>query len=348
MISLATADINLKTWWYLSDCLLKKRLGRGYYVDKLEEMASDYFSSKYAIAVCNGTLADMVMLMTLKEMYPEKKEVILPALTFVAHANAVVLAGLVPKFVDVNYDFLMDWGNVRPNLLNTLCVFPVHLLGKFAGMPIFPDVPTLEDCCEAMGGDHCGKKFGTFGIAGSFSMFPSHTVTTGEGGLIITDSPEFNAIARSIINHGKWRSNDFTFNFVGVNAKMTNLQAAVGCSVFKSIDSVNERRQRNVALYNKHLGLSFKTDAPHCYPVIYSSPEDRDKSLDFLKANCIEARKLMGCIPEYHFFQTLYPDMGEFPVASFLANNGLFLPIHQNLKEHEIKYICEIVNETRR
>ena len=348
MISLATADVKLKSWINIASCLLAKRLGTGLFVRKFEEKMADYFNVKHAIAVSNGTMADTVMLLTLKEMYPDKDEVILPAMTFVAHSNAVVMAGLKPKFVDVTEDFTIDWTKVRPNLLKTLCVFPVHLLGKFSKMPGVLDVPILEDCCEAMGGDNYHKKFGTFGVAGSFSMFPSHTITTGEGGFITTNDDTFNEIARSVMNHGKWRTQDFDFNHFGINAKMTNLQAAVGCSLVGNIDKVNRKRQKNVALYNMLLDNDFKTDAPHCYPVIYESREDRDSALKNLKAEGIEARKLMGCIPEYDFYKKRFGDMGEFPMASHFANCGLFVPIHQNLKKQEIEKVCEVLHATRR
>jgi perosamine synthetase len=348
MISLATSDVNLKSYLNILDCLKTKRLGRGKYVSKFEEEMSDYFGSRHAIAVSNGTMADLVMLLTLKEIYPEKDEVILPAMTFVAHANAVVMAGLKPKFVDVTHEFTINWSKVSTNLLKTLCIFPVHLLGRFAKMPGVLDVPILEDCCEAMGGENYHKKFGTFGMMGSFSMFPSHTITTGEGGLIITDSDKCNEIARSIINHGKWRSDDFTFNYFGINAKMTNLQAAVGCSLVNQIDRVNRKRQENVRYYNQLLDNDFKTDAPHCYPIIFNSQIERDVVLHKLKTEGVEARKLMGCIPEYEFYKARFGDMGTFPVASKLANQGLFVPIHQNLSKKDIEKVCEVVHAVRR
>lgn len=347
MISLATSDINLKTWINVGDCLLSKRLGRGKYVDRFEKMAAEYFGSKHAIAVSNGTMADLLMLLTLKEIYPNKNEVILPALTFVAQANAVVMAGLKPVFVDVTEDFNMDWSKVNESLEKTLCIFPVHLLGKYSGMRKFFYSPIIEDCCEAMGGALGVKRFGTFGLAGAFSMFPSHTITTGEGGFVITNNEEFNEITRSIMNHGKYRSNDFDFKYFGINAKMTNLQAAVGCSLIEGIDKVNHKRMRHVDYYNFLLDNDFYSDAPHCYPIILGTREDRDAVLLALKNNGIEARKLMGCIPEYEFYKKKFPNNGIFPVASRLANCGLFVPIHQNLKKEEIDKICSVIRSVK-
>jgi perosamine synthetase len=321
-------------------------LGRGKYVDQFEEKMAEYFHVNHAIALSNGTMADLVMLLTLKVMYPDRNEVILPAFTFVAQANAVVMAGLKPVFVDVNDEYQIDWTKVRTND-KTLCVFPANLIGKFSGEYLGTDIPMIEDCCESMGGDYCYKKFGTFGIAGAFSMFPSHTITTGEGGLIITNDPNFNEIARSIMNHGKWRSNDFDFKFFGINAKMTNMQAAVGCALVDRVDSVNIKRRKNVELYNMLLGNYFFAEAPHCYPIIYDSFESREQALVTLRSHNIEARKLMGCIPDYNFYRDAFDIKETFPMATRFASCGLFVPIHQNLKQSEIERICDVIELTR-
>jgi perosamine synthetase len=361
MISLATADVNLSTWMNVADCLIRKRLGRGKYVERLEKRFSEYIGVKHAIATCNGTMADTVMLMTLKQI-KGGEEVVLPAFSFVAQANSVLLAGLKPVFCDVNEDM-----SINSNLLakitetNHLCTFPAHMLGKdcsfkFNGSPIV-HTPFVEDSCEAMGGDTswgCNsekRKLGTLGIAGSFSMFPSHTITTGEGGMIVTNSDEFSEIARSIINHGKWQTEDFSFKFHGVNAKMSDLQAAVGCSLVGNIDYVNSRRRENVELYNEFLGLSFYATAPHCYPVFYDSMRDRDMALQILRSKGIQCRKLMGCIPDYPFFKKYigheFAEKQDFPVARKLADTGLYVPVHQNLYGSDIERICEVIYETR-
>ena len=344
MISLASAKIPFKAYLNVLDCLKSERIGRGKYVDRFEKLSAEYFGVKHCLAVANGTLADLILLSTLKEMYPGKLEVILPAFTFIAQANSVLWAGLNPVFIDEKQD-------VQP-LINerTLCYFPVHLLGLYGISPtLIHDVPILEDCCEAMGGHISGIKFGTIGIAGAFSMYPSHTITTGEGGLIITNDDEFHAIARSIHNHGKFGGQDFNFKYLGINAKMTNLQAAIGCELIKTIDEVNQKRRDNVAHYNRLLGTSFHASAPHCYPVFYKDQESRDKALKTLTDAGIECRKLMGCIPDSEPYVQRFgtPIPTAFVNARRYANTGLFVPIHQNLTKKEIDYVCRIILSTR-
>lgn len=341
-ISLATADIPFKAYFNVLDCMVKGRIGRGDYVSKLEKKAADYFGAKHCIAVSSGTMADIIMLATLKEMYPGKDEVILPALTFIAQANAVLWSGLKPVFVDVK-GYQLDWEKIETNE-RTLCIFPAHLIGQFSGWWTRNDIPIIEDCCEAMGGGRIGHVFGTVGVAGAFSMYPSHTITTGEGGLIITNDSEFERIARSIHNHGKIAS-DFDFQYVGINGKMTNLQAAIGCELIGKIEEVNERRKKNIDLYNNLFKKDFFASAPHCYPVIYKTKNERDHALDKLSEAGIEARKLMSCIPDTKPYKDRFgtDDSEKFQNARRLAECGLFLPVHQNLTESDIKRIYAVI-----
>lgn len=343
-ISLASALVPFKAYLNIFDCLWTERIGRGKYVEQLEAKACEYFKVKHCIAVGNGTLADILVLMAMKIKVndPSKYQVVMPALTFVAHSNAVIMAGLTPVFVDVGDDLQMDQDQCKQAVnKHTLCIFPVHLLGVECKIPKVR-VPVLEDCCEAMGGiTKKGKKFfGTQGIAGTFSMYPSHTITTGEGGLILSNDDEFAKLIRSLHNHGKVAgSNDFNFDHIGINAKMTNLQAAIGCAVFDTIDEVNDRREANVNLYNFILGQDFYSAAPHGYPVIYKDKEQRDWALEVLGDRGIEARKLMSCVPNLKPYKELGFGVQGYN-AQRLADCGLFLPLHQRLTKQDIERIC--------
>lgn len=350
-ISLACADVPFSAYKNILSCLWSNRLGRGPFVEKLERMACDYFGSRYALAVANGTIADIIMLQALKEMSPGKTEVIVPALTFIAQTNAIIYSGLTPVFIDVGEDFQIDRMKALKAINEkTLCLFPAHLLGKKSELAVNPfgypsKVPILEDCCEAMGGECIKKKFGTFGVAGAFSMYPSHTITTGEGGLLITNSKHFYEVLKSIHNHGKWGGDDFDFKYFGINGKMTNMQAAIGCANFPNIDKVNRIRKKNVLLFNKYLCQNFHSEAPHCYPVVYHRKDDRDMALWELKRRGIEARKLMGCIPDSEPYKKVFgTDLTEhFPNARRFAECGLFLPVHQHLTRQDIRRICRVI-----
>ena len=344
-ISLASAHIPFKAYKNIFNCLWSERIGRGKYVDLLEKKACDYFRVNNCIAVANGTLADILVLAALKIKTndPMKNQVIFPALTFVAHTNAAIWAGLHPIFVDVNDDYQMDAQQAKQAVnAQTLAVFPVHLLGGECELPKV-NVPILQDCCESMGGTHSKfyNFFGTTTLASTFSMYPSHTITTGEGGLILTNDNDFAELIRSIHNHGKMTgSNDFNFQHIGINAKMTNLQAAIGCAIFDTIPEVNYKRRSNVAYYNKLLGNDFYASAPHGYPVIYKDINSRDNALKVLKDKGVEARKLMGCIPNLPPYKAL-GYAGHNLNAQRLADCGLFVPLHQRLTDSDIEWICD-------
>ena len=333
-ISLATSTINKTVRKNVKECLDTGRIGGGRFVKEFEDKVAEYMGAKHAIATCNGSMADIVALATLKVLNPSKTEVIVPALTFIAQTNAVLINGLTPIFVDIKEDYQIDDTKVSITD-NTLAVFPANLLGKIA--PIVPgefDVPMVEDSCEAFG-IRRGEAMTIF------SFFPSHTITTGEGGMIITDSDTHAEIARKMINHGR-RSDKilekFHYDFMGFNGKTSNVAAAIGLGVMEEVDEIIETRKKNVFLYNNFLENDFYAESPHAYPYIYKNQLVRDARLLTLEMEGIEARKIFSCIPTAE-----YGMKGNFPVAEKIASHGLFVPIHQDLTQKEIKKIASII-----
>ena len=337
MISLATSKITDKVRENIQAVLNENRLGDGRFVKEFEKKVAHYVGAKHAITTCNGSMADIVSLAVLKEQRPGKKEVIVPALTFIAQPNSILINGLTPVFVDIGTDYQINTALIEEKITeNTLAIFPVHLLGVLCN--IFEikriaqkyNIFVVEDCCEAFG-IYSNTDFGTY------SFFPSHTITTGEGGMIVTNDDTHAEIARSIKNHGR-KSDDilekFHFNYLGYNGKMSNITAAIGCGVIDEADSVIEKRKNNVSLYNNFLEGTWFAESPHCYPYIYKSQEERDKALLRLEKNGIEARKLFSCIPTVE-----YRIPGSYPVAQEIGEKGLFLPVHQELTEEDIKKI---------
>ncbi|HEC66363.1 MAG TPA: aminotransferase class I/II-fold pyridoxal phosphate-dependent enzyme [bacterium] len=329
MISLATSLVNDKVRKNVNACLDENRIGGGRFIKEFEDKVAKYMGVKHAIAVCNGSMADIVALATLKAQYPNKKEVIVPALTFIAQTNAVLINGLKPVFVDITEDFQM--GEFKTNK-NTLAVFPVHLLGKRC--EIKSDVPIIEDACEAFG--VWNKR-----DMATFSFFPSHTITTGEGGMIITNDDIHAEIARQLMNHG--RKSDkilekFHFDYLGFNGKMSNVLASIGCAVVEEADSVIKKRKENVELYNKLLKKDWYAESPHCYPYLYKTSQERDESLIRLSENGIEARKLFSCVPK-----TEYNFKGSYSIAEKIGKVGLFVPVHQDLSDDDIKKVVSLL-----
>lgn len=328
-ISLTEVRISEGARKRVDEVLLSGRIGQSPLIQEFEEKFAEWVGSKYAIAVSSGTMADTIALAVLKYMEPEKDEVVIPPLTFAAQLNSILYNGLKPVFDD------RDGKNV-------LCEFPVHLLG----IPMMSVSPAdVEDSCEAMGSEINGKKCGTFGIMGTFSFFPSHTMTTGEGGMIVTDNAECAELAKRLRNHGKNSGLDFHFDVVGFNGKMTSIQAALGIEALKTIDEVIAKRRENWLYLGGEEPGGCKV-SPHAFPVICDSKKDRDETLKRLNANGIECRNLFSCLPtQEEAYSFLGHKRGEFPFDERIGDCGLYVPCHQYLEKEDLDRIKEIISE---
>jgi len=342
-ISLTEVVVSESARKRVEEVLLSGRIGQGPLIQEFEERFAEWVGSKYAVAVSSGTMADTIALAVLKHMEPEKKEVLIPALTFAAQLNSVLYNGLVPVFFDVEKDW---FGQPFHHLIKetTLCAFPVNLLGYPSRCHSSDGVTVIEDSCESMGSAFMHKKSGTFGIMGTFSFFPSHTMTTGEGGMIVTDNAYCAELARRIRNHGKNSGLDFHFDVIGFNGKMTSIQAALGIEALKTVDEVIQKRRYNwLYLGGKEQPGSYIS--PHAFPVFLESREERDSMLKKLNDNGIECRNLFSCIPtQEKAYSFLGHKLGEFPVAESIGDCGLYVPCHQYLVKEELDRIKEIVH----
>jgi len=192
-IALGTVNLTDRTLELVTAAVKEGRIGQGPLISQFEEELASWFGVRQAILVANGTIADTVALAAIQGG-DRQGEVILPALTFVAQANAVYYNHLTPRFVDVTDDYQIDLEQVEANISRqTVAIMPTHLLGRPANMDGILELankhglPVVEDACEALGSRYRDRLVGTLGSMGCFSFFVSHSMTTGEGGVIITD-----------------------------------------------------------------------------------------------------------------------------------------------------------------
>ena len=360
MISLAAVTINSKVREYVNQALDEGMIGQGRFIRKFEEKIKTYlnFRGVYSFFVANGTLADAVSLASLKILKADKNEVILPALTFVAQANAVLMAGLKPVFVDAGDRFNMDLLKIEEKITNkTLAIMPVHLLGIPCNMDVINEIAfrhnlfVVEDSCEALGSKWRGINTGTWGHIGTFSFFVSHTITTGEGGLIVTNDDRIANIIKSVMNHGRLSDDPlekFQFPYFGFNAKATNIQAAIGCALVDDIDDIIEARRKNVKYLNSKLGFDIMEDrgneyiSPHCYPVETESMGVRNEKINRLLQAGIEVRTLYNSIPNNTHFSSgeIYPNALDYSMRYY------YVPIHQNLTIDNLDYMARHIKYT--
>jgi dTDP-4-amino-4,6-dideoxygalactose transaminase len=293
-------------------------------------------------------------------------EVITPALAFVATANCILAAGLVPKFVDVELETL----NINPENIEaaitprTRAIQVVHTMGKPCRMREILEIArahqliVIEDACEAHGATLNGQVVGSFGDAGLFSFYAAHLICSGEGGMIVTHREDIDALCRSVRTHGR-RGGDLYFHFdrIGFNSKMNDLEAAIGLEGLELFDANFQIRRRHSAAIRAHLhkleaSLYVYDDGPgevvcpHAVPIVLRNPFAEINALyEYLEEHGIQCKTLFGALPVQHSaFHFLGYRPGDFPVAERIGRTGLQFGVHQYLTDSDITFICETLD----
>lgn len=346
----------------IKKALDKNWVTEGDNVKEFEEQFAKKFGYKHAIATSSGTDACIAALASLYEFGAKRgDEVIVPATTFVATANAVLAAGFIPKFVDVELKSL----NINPELIEqevndkTIAIMPVHLMGKPCDMDRIieiaekHDLKIIEDCCEAHGAKYKGKYVGTIGDMGCFSFYVAHVIVAGEGGMIVTNNDKFADVIKSVKTHGRpTGSIYFDFQRFGLNQRMNDLTAAIGIEGIEHFDETFKKRKENMYKLlemtkdlEKYAYFSheekYETISPHAFPlVLKDSKYNCNKLYKYLESKSIQCKTLFGSLPTQHkAFEFLHYKYGDFPIAEYVGENGLHFGIHQYLSTDDLVYI---------
>lgn len=364
MITLGAVNITNKTKELMKRALEEGRIGQGKYIQDFENQLAKFLGAKHVITTANGTLADASALAAVKyKDNLERDEVIVPALTFIAQINAVYYNHLKPVFIDVGYDYQINPEKIEEKINEkTLAIMPTHLLGRPAEMERIISLAkkynlfVIEDACEALGSKYQDRHCGTIGDLGCFSFFASHSITTGEGGAVVTNNDELAEVVLSLRNHGRKSDKPeekFIFPYLGFSAKMNCLEAIIGLGIIDELSKYIEKRHQNMLKLNELLGKEWfaeKEDeyiVPHAYPVMVESREIRDKYLKALPEEFgIEARQIFYSIPtQSKAYEFLKEKEGAYPVAEDIGQRGLYVPCHQNLDGQDIKKIADAISE---
>ena len=350
----------------LQEALERNWVSEGPNVQQFEIEFAKHFGYGRAVATSSGTDAGMVAMSTLLERGARRgDEVITPALAFVATANCILSAGLVPTFVDVELETL----NLNPALLEaaitprTRAIQVVHTMGKPCRMDAILAIaathrlPVIEDCCEAHGATLNGRVVGSFGAMGLFSFYAAHMVCSGEGGMVVTEDADLALLCRSIRSHGR-RGAQLYFHFdrVGYNSKMNDLEAAIGLEGLQLFPQTFETRRRHLMrlwdlltpiedrllLYRDGPG---EVICPHAVPVVLRDAQTSMEGLyRHLEERGIQCKTLFGSLPTQHrAFQFLGYRPGSFPVAERIGRTGLHFGVHQYLHDDDVAYIAESI-----
>lgn len=342
-VSFSAVNVPEETYPIMYEALRLGKIGQTDIIERFEDLIAKFVGAKYCIATCSGTMADTVAVAVMNIVLPPIRHVIVPALTFIAQPNSVLYnQGMKVVFADVKEDWTIDLSKIRESQFKDSIVFGTDIMGRQCTEDM-----EIEDACEAFGSTYMGKHSGRSGRLGTYSFFPSHTISTGEGGAIVTDDESLADLCRSVRAHGSVSSDPlekFHFPNFGFNARMTSLQAVLGIALMGHIEEYLSVRRANFHRMQTKLGgfheRSGESIIPHGYPVEFLSEENRDAAMKNLGWAGIECRKFFSCIP---LEEPVYKRTGNYPVAEHISHTHLYVPCHQNMSIDDVDFVCSIV-----
>ncbi len=348
---------------YVMDCVESGWISSlGEYVGRFEREFARFCEARHAVATSNGTTALHLALATLG--IGPGDEVLVPDLTFVATANAVRYTGATPVLVDADpVTWTLDAEDARRKVTpRTRVVIPVHLYGHPVNLdPVLElarawGLKVVEDAAEAHGARYKGRRVGALGDVGVFSFYGNKIITTGEGGMVVTNDPALAERAAFLRDHAMDPKRRYYHPEVGFNYRMTNIQAAIGCAQLEQAGAILDRRKVIAATYEAELagvaGLTRPPAAPWAenvywmYSVLVEPEFGRDRAAvrEGLRARGIDSRPFFVPLHEL----PPYRSDAAFPVATALARQGINLPSGTGLRPEEIATVCAALRELAR
>jgi dTDP-4-amino-4,6-dideoxygalactose transaminase len=331
---------------------------RGKAVYQLEKKFQEVLVVKHCICVGNGTDALFVSLKMLG--VGQGDEVIVPAMSWMSSSEVISLCGAMPVFVDIEFStYTLVFKKLEQAITpKTKAIIVVHLYGQAADLIELKEISKkhnlylVEDCAQAHLTEENGKCAGTFGDAGAFSFYPTKNLGAyGDAGCIVTNDDQLAEKMRRFTNHGAFIKDDHLIE--GMNSRMDTIQAAVLLAKLPSLGKWNEQRIQNAALYNSLLKDVSEVTTPfvrpntkHTFHIYAIRAKQRDKLKQYLLSvgvdTIIHYPKALPNLPAYNHLNHKPED---FPIASMLQDEILSLPIYPELREDEIRYVCEKIKD---
>ena len=355
MIYMAKPQIGEEEKQAVMEVLDSGIIAQGPRVKAFEEAFAQMCGTKFAIATTSGTTA--LHLALLAHGIKPGDEVITSAFTFIASANSILFVGAKPVFVDIDPDTF----NLNPDLVEaaitprTKAILPVHLYGLACDMdPIMRlaekhGLAVIEDACQSHGADYKGGKVGSFGT-GTFSLYPTKNITSGEGGMITTNDPVIDEKCRVLRQHGMRKR--YYHDELGYNFRMTDVHAAIGLAQLKKLDKFNAARSANAKFLSENLkGVQVpvvpegRTHVYHQYTVRVPGGK-RDALRTYLQEHGVGS-EVYYPVPIHQ--QTFYVnDLGyndSLPATEFATTEVLSLPVHAGLTPSDLETIVSAAND---
>lgn len=384
-VPLSNPDITAKERKAVMEVLKTSNLSLGPKLEEFERAGAKYAERKYAVAVSSGTGA---LHLIVKSLNISKGDLVITTpFSFISSANCMLFEGAYPVFVDIEKNTL----NISPVKIEQAikknpnkkikAILAVDVFGHPADWDALYDIAKkydlklIEDSCEAIGAQYCSpselprrrwkeyRKAGSFGEAGVFAFYPNKQITTGEGGLVLTDNKKIYDLCRSLRNQGRGDGAGWLNHVrLGYNYRLSDINCALGIVQLQRIEEIKKKRARVAKLYNKELqgldGIKTPYSAPHVNVswfvyVIQLGQEfrrkDRDVILEKLRKKGIECNVYFPPIHLQPFYRKMLGcKRGDFPVAEHVADRTIALPFFNNLKELEIKFVTDSLKEAIR
>ncbi len=387
-IPLSSPDIGPRELDLINEVLHTPYLSMGPMIERFEKAVATYLGVRHAVAVSSGTAG--LHLAVIASGLGEGDMVITTPFSFVATANVILYERATPIFVDVD----SATGNIDPSLVaecvydlskggksahcrlppamrspksdirNLKSILPMHCFGQPADMD--PMIETaqrnhlrvIEDACEAIGAEYKGRKVGTLGDAAVYGFYPNKQITTGEGGIVVTNREEWDFLFRSLRNQGRDFINErLNHERLGYNYRLGEMNAALGLAQLGRIEELLSKRERVAAWYNKHLPDTEWVERPHIastttrmswfvYVVRIKPPAHRDEVMHKLAEAGIPSRPYFTPIHLQPYYRDRFGyKRGDFPIAENLGDTFLALPFSSVMTEEEVEYVCHVLRK---
>lgn len=342
---------------YITDCLNSTRISsKGPYIDKFENDFSEFLNIKYSTTVSNGTVALHLALLCLG--IKEGDEVIVPTLTYIASVNAINYVGAKPIFIDAD---LLTW-NIDVDAIEakiskkTKAIIIVHLYGACCDMDKINelckkhDILLIEDVAEAFGSKFKDKFAGSFGDIATFSFFGNKTITTGEGGMVVTNNKVLYEKAKFLKSQAVSMEKEYWHDEIGYNYRMTNLTAAIGVAQLERANEIISKKRQILEIYKNELNdlpIKFQNEDNKSFntywmiSIVVENENIRDQIREELRLNSVETRPFF---PPANVMPVFYTNE-IFPNALNLSKTGINLPSYPDLSKEEVEFICTVIKK---
>jgi len=370
-VPLSSPDIVEKDIEAVVSVMKTRFLSIGPKVLEFEKRIGSYAGTRYAVAVNSGTSA---LHLIIRGMGIEEGDgVITTPFSFIASSNCILFEKGRPLFVDIEEDTLnLDADKVeekleslsRDELEKVKALLVVDAFGQPADWDRFKEIgkkynlKLIEDSAEALGAEYKGKRAGSLGEVGVFAFYPNKQISTGEGGIVVTDDEELARLARSMRSQGRGESGEWLdHERLGYNFRMDELSAALGCSQMERIEEILEKREKVAGRYREKLVEVEEVQVPYIAPYIsrmswfvyvirLEKGIDRNGVIKYLNEEGVQCKPYFTPIHLQPFYRKMFGyKEGDFPVTEDVAGRTIALPFFNNLKEEQIDYVVEKLRE---